>query len=778
MSIGRFLSTFFRALLLKVEICTKVGFAVLVGIAGVLAGSGVAGAASTFTALYDFPSSANGANPDSSVAFDSSGNLFGTATSGGSSGQGVVFELSPTKAPPWKQTVLYSFTGGSDGSHPFGSGVIFDAAGNLYGTTYFDNGTVFKLSKDKSGKWIKTTLWIFGGAGDGASPSGGLIFDRAGNLYGTTVGGGASNGGAVFMLTPSGKETVLYSFCAQGGSKCTDGLGPFDSGVIFDSSGNLYGTTRAGGNANCTQGCGVVFKLTRPTSVGGAWTESVLYSFTNGANDGSSPQAGLIFDRSGNLYGTTDGSSSCCGTVFELTPSGGPVWNETLLYRFAGSLTDGSIPSSPLVMDASGSLFGTTMQGGPPACNCGILFKLTPTATPPWAESVLYQFTGDVTDGGSPWAGLIFDASGALYGTAGGANGSGAVFELSGAAYGLKVAVAGAGAVRSAPSGIACTGTCNAIFDPWTVVALTAKPANGSIFVGWGGACRGAQTTCTVPMYVAQSVTAKFISDTLSVSISSGGVVTSSPAGINCPGTCSANYTPGTPGTLVTLTATAKTGDVFTGWGGACSGVDICTVTMNANKSVTAGFSAAPSHSLSLFLGGNGVGTVASQPSGINCTGPCSASFASGTQVTLTAAPTSGSTFDGWSGACSGAVSTCEVTMNEGRNVTAGFSQANYALSVSVVGSGTVASQPSGVSCPGACSVPFTSGTRVSLTTTPESGFVFQCWSGNGACWGMGPCELTLYSNQSVTATFAPVPPRSASIHPAGASASAATALP
>jgi uncharacterized repeat protein (TIGR03803 family) len=292
------------------------------------------------------------------------------------------------------------------------------------------------------------TLYTFTGGADGGAPWDTLIFDQAGNLYGTTGGAEQSPGptpGNVFKLTPNGDgtwtESVLYSF--TGGA---DGGSPMGS-LVFDQTGNLYGTTQWGGSSNCQYGCGVVFKLT--PNQGGSWTESVLYSFTGG-NDGSQSWASLIFDATGNLYGTTasGGNPSCnqlfsgCGTVFKLAPNADGSWTESVLYRFAGG-RDGSTPVSNLIFDKSGNLYSTTWFGGPysgctdwKGTGCGVVFKLTPKANGNWKEKVLYRLT--IQDGFWPVAGLIFDRERNLYGTAqhGGAYGYGSVFKLTPSANG------------------------------------------------------------------------------------------------------------------------------------------------------------------------------------------------------------------------------------------------------------------------------------------------------------------------------------------------------
>ena len=331
-----------------------------------------------------------------------------------------------------RETVLHNFgDGANDGQIPL-AGLIIDAAGNLYGTTLYggtdDIGTVFELTPEADGSWTEKVLHSFKfknfNETDGANPEAGLIFDRAGNLYGTTSQGGIHNNcyygtcGTVFELSPnqdgSWTEKVLHSF------NNTDGANP-EAGLIFDTAGNLYGTTDQGG----TYGFGTAFELT-PQGDGG-WTEKVLHSFNFNETDGANPEAGLIFDRAGNLYGTTNGSGSgSVGTVFELTPRADGSWKEKVLYSFDGS--DGSNPEAGLILGAAGDLYGTTSSGG--SDNLGTVFKLTPNADGDWTEKVLYSF--NETDGAYPEAGLIFDASGNLYGTTvgGGTNNDGTVFEL------------------------------------------------------------------------------------------------------------------------------------------------------------------------------------------------------------------------------------------------------------------------------------------------------------------------------------------------------------
>jgi len=305
--------------------------------------------------------------PFAGLVRDAAGNLYGTTEVGGDlsgcsgSGCGVVFKLDKTG----KETVLHTFTAtGGDGALP-DAGLVRDAAGNLYGTTEWGGtgscygpvsgcGTVFRV--DKAGK--ETVLYSFtGSGGDGANPLWGyLVRDAAGNLYGTTERGGASDYGTVFRLDKTGKETVLYSFTGSGG----DGRSPF-AGLVRDAKGNVYGTNVEGG----ASGVGTVFR------VSGIGKESVLYGFTGSGGDGSYPYAGLVRDAKGNLYGTTyDGGASGYGTVFMVEGTG----KETVLHSFASS--DGANPSASLVRDAKGSLYGTTVGGG--AYGYGVVFELTP----------------------------------------------------------------------------------------------------------------------------------------------------------------------------------------------------------------------------------------------------------------------------------------------------------------------------------------------------------------------------------------------------------------
>jgi uncharacterized repeat protein (TIGR03803 family) len=399
-------------------------------------------AQSHYKSLHTFKGSSDGSLPYGGLIMDRAGNLYGTTSVGGAAKLGTVFGLTPGANGKWTEQVLYSFTGGNDGAGPRAS-LIFDQAGNLYGTTFGGGagGTVFELTPGANGKWTEKVLHSFGAGNDGANPVASLIFDQVGDLYGTTLYGGTGPGcdngcGTVFELTPNSDgtwtENVLYSFCSQ--KECSDGWAPLGS-VIFDQAGNLYGTTQVGGiKCAINGGCGVAFQLT-PNATG-TWTEKVLHRFCSrsGCLDGSTPDAGLIIDQFGNLYGTTQYSDvHSNGVVFQLTPQADGSWKEEVLHRFARS-GDGIFPVAPLAFDQAGNLYGTTGAGGSdPACGsigCGTVFKLTPSSGGGWHEAVLHSFQDH--PGAVPQVGVIFDSLGNLYGTTHGDNQTtfGSVFEI------------------------------------------------------------------------------------------------------------------------------------------------------------------------------------------------------------------------------------------------------------------------------------------------------------------------------------------------------------
>jgi uncharacterized repeat protein (TIGR03803 family) len=389
-------------------------------VATLIVGSGAAGAITKKT-IHVFSGGADGSGPTALIS-DAAGNLYGTTKDGGAAGRGTVFKLAHNADGTWTHTVLFSFSG-VDGENPL-AGLVWDGTGDLYGTTEaggdWGYGVVFELMPGTGESWSEQVLHAFNStvANDGGHPYDALIFDGAGNLYGTTFFGGLHGSGTVFELSPtlSGwQETQLYSFLGQ-----LDGSNP-TAGVVFDGAGNLYGTTFQGGSAAAN---GVLFKLT-PNGSGG-WSHHVAHWFT--LAKGIEPQADLIWDGAGNLYGTARrGGAQEWGVVYKLTPTLSGGWVQTVLHTFTGG-NDGSDPQGKLVMDGSGNLYGTTNFGG--AFGYGVAFKLAPTTGGHWAETVLWAFQDKPA--ANPIAGMIIDGSGNLFGTTSGSGGLtfGTVFEI------------------------------------------------------------------------------------------------------------------------------------------------------------------------------------------------------------------------------------------------------------------------------------------------------------------------------------------------------------
>ena len=460
--------------------------------------------AQSYVVLHYFTGGPDGGGPVAGLISDSAGNLYGTTMTGGSAGAGVVFKLDPTG----KETVLYTFTGGTDGGLPT-TGLVQDSVGNLYGTTgsggacsfqpYTTNGcgVVFKLDPTTG---QETVLYTFTAGSDGAGP-GPLFLDNSGILYGmTTAAGGDASGncgsggcGVVFKLDPSTSTyTVLYTF--TGGA---DGGQPSQwSGLIQDSAGNFYGTTSQGGLNTYVCGgigCGVVFKL---DSTG---KETVLYTFT-GQADGGTPMASLIRDAAGNFYGTTQNAGTFgWGVVFKLDPTG----KETVLHEFTGG-ADGATPQGVLISDAAGNLYGTTYQGGTGTFfTNGVVFELNSGGG--GAYNLLHTFAASGLEGMLPDAGLLMNSAGNLYGTTsqgGGSCSCGVVFEVIPAlvtSFNLSVLSTGTGGgtVTSNPAGIDCGSTCSANFPNGTTVTLTATADSFSAFEAWSAPCSGSGV-CTL----------------------------------------------------------------------------------------------------------------------------------------------------------------------------------------------------------------------------------------------------------------------------------------
>ncbi len=369
----------------------------------------------------------DGACPMAGLVFDRKGNLYGTTSLGHGHGlfqygSGTVFQLTHS-ARGWKENVLYTFTG-KDGAVP-AAGLVIDQNGVLYGTTSRggtnDAGVVFKVFHNSTG-WHEQVLYSFTGLTDGGSPFAGVILDAAGNLYGTTELGGDNARGTIYQLThgPNGwTEKVLHSFGPAARF-------PF-GGLVFDTAGNLYGTTRGGGTATA----GTVFRLS--PGMPGRWKFAILYNFlgtANGNSDGQFPYGTLILDGQGNLYGTTKGGGAFNGgIVFQLKPAADGTWTERILKYGAAGHGGGKQFMSGLTFDAAGRLYGTASGGG--ALKWGVVYNLTPTVTGLWQGHVVYTFTG-LNDGGTPLGGVVLDAQGNIFGTTftGGDAGNGTIFEI------------------------------------------------------------------------------------------------------------------------------------------------------------------------------------------------------------------------------------------------------------------------------------------------------------------------------------------------------------
>jgi len=399
-------------------------------LAAVLLIASSAYAGSTFKVLHSFHCDPSGCGPNGGLAFDAAGNLYGT-TPGGGDADATIFRLAPSSGDHWTYSPLHTLTL-SEGSS-LDAALAVDPAGNLYGTSQdggaYDVGSVFELSPDATGAegWSLSVLHSFlNSHADGQGPWDKVVLDKAGNVYGTTRDGGPESaaGGVIFKLTP-GKgggwtEEILYGFPYNRDGCCSQ------AELIFDEAGNLYGTAVSDGGPPCY--CGVVFEL-RHTARG--WTESVLHRFQG--SDGGYPITGLVFDANGNLYGTTqEGGANGEGTVFQLTPTADGRWKHTILYDFP-QFRNGGGPVSTLAFDKAGNLYGTAAGGtGPCSGGCGVVYKLTPGTDGKWTYSVLHRFT-DKGDGAEPNGAVIFDKTGThLYGTAifGGTHNQGVVYEI------------------------------------------------------------------------------------------------------------------------------------------------------------------------------------------------------------------------------------------------------------------------------------------------------------------------------------------------------------
>jgi uncharacterized repeat protein (TIGR03803 family) len=611
-------------------------------------------------------------------------------------------------------TTIYDFcsqTGCADGGAPWGT-LVQGSDGSFYGTTSNIGlpgyGTVYKLTASGT----LTVLHTFTGGQDGERTVAGMIQASDGNFYGVTPeGGGVSGCGRVYRVTPSGTLTPLHEFAGSP----SDGCQPFGP-LVQASDGNFYGTTYYGGTSNnCDAfGCGMVFKVTTGR------TETNLHNFCtqSGCPDGYNPQAGLVQGSDGNLYGETFyGGPNGFGTAFKITLSG----TLTTLHNF--DYTDGADPFGTLVQGRDGNFYGTTSAGG--ANGGGEIFKMTSSGT----LTTLYSFCSQsfCRDGEQPRAGLLQASDGNFYGTTagGGANVSGTIFAITpGGAFSSLYSFCSLG-------GTSCT-------DGSYPYAGLIQASDGKLY--------GVTSEGGGPNLGGTAFSLQVNEDTLTVTLAGDGTVTSTDGFINCPGMCSHIYQ---HDAQVTLNATAAGGWNFSDWSGACTGTGSCNVTMSQPQTVTANFSQL-SYTLTVTATGNG--SVTSADGFINCPGTCSHLYLSNTEVALTANPALGWSLNAWGGACSGNNPACNVTMTGPESVSATFTQDSYMLTVSISGSGSVASTDSFIHCPGTCSHTYLSLTPVTLNATPAQGWVFGGWS--GPCLGTGSCSITMTQTFVVGAVF------------------------
>jgi len=406
-------------------------------------------AAQTETVLHNFDTASQTTN--SGLVRDSAGNLYGTSQNGGLYGFGTVFELSPPAvgSTVWATKTIHVFgTSTTDGQYPSSPNLILDSSGNLYGTTNqggtFGGGTVFELTLQPAGGWAEKILYRFGTTGTGPIFPDSVVFDGAGNLYGT-AGGGLYGYGTVFELSPKTGGGWAVKTLHNFGAGPKDGIDP-NGGLILDGAGNIYGTTFMGGAHTASAVGGTVFELSPPAAGRTYWAETILHSFGVGVDvppgDGWDPVGGVVMDGAGNLYGTTYNggiydTSNTGGTAFELSPSTGGGWTETILHNFSENNVDGFWPCGSLTLDSAGNLYGTASAGGSrvdsPTYLLGVAFELSPPAAggTTWTETILHPF-GAKKDGQYPTSNLIFDNEGNLFGTTnrGGVFSTGTVFEI------------------------------------------------------------------------------------------------------------------------------------------------------------------------------------------------------------------------------------------------------------------------------------------------------------------------------------------------------------
>ena len=370
--------------------------------------------AQTFTTLHTFTSSLDGASPFGGLVADRNGNYYGTTQHGGSSGNGTVFEMSPPAAgsADWTESIIWNFAGGADGSVPSFQ-LVIDGKGNLYGETQDGGGScscgsVFVLVPPKTSGANWSKRILYLPAGVTAGFYGGLTLDSTGDVYGIQSAGGTFAEGLAFKVTPVSGGGYRSTVLYNFGATKADSMRPYGP-LTIDSSGNLYGASYDGGKYQD----GTVYKLTPPTGGSGAWSNTVLFSFNTGTG-GNFPDGNVILDKTGRIYGQTTGGGTSYGTIFRLTPTESGEWMESVLHTFDD--TDGGVIYSSLALDSrTNTFYGTSFSGG---LGNGVVFELTPPAngSATWTDTVLHTFTGQ-SDGGSPLGPMVWDANGVLYGT-------------------------------------------------------------------------------------------------------------------------------------------------------------------------------------------------------------------------------------------------------------------------------------------------------------------------------------------------------------------------
>ena len=633
-------------------------------------------------------------------------------------------------------TETFNYTGGvQTWTVPAG---VTSASFDIYGasggeSSYGGGGKGGRALSDLTLTPGSTVYIVVGGAG--AWPGAGYN----GGGYGVRFGGGGATDIRIGGLSLNNRVLV-----AGGGGGAGNNVG--------DSGGNGGGLTGTGASGGFGGGGGT-------QTAGGSgtypdWEGSFGQGGTNGGVNMTGGGGGGWYGGGGGPGGGGGGSGyGPAGTSFQTgVRAGNGTASITIPERTLTVATRGTFPGP-----AEGRGY---IQSSPAGIDCGYLDRaacskdylrgtpvtLTATAFTGWT---FVRWDGDCS-GTTPTCDVSMEEARNVQ----------AVFEITRIPLTVTKPGNGSGLVTSDPAGIDCGSTCTKGFLDYQSVTLTAAADTGSDFTGWDGDCSGTSTSCTVSMAQARDVEARFTLQKRGLSVSrtgnGSGSITSSPAGLNCGSTCSADFDYGTP---VTLTANPATGSAFTGWGlGACqaSGTSpTCTVTMDQARTAQAGFTLEEKRTLLVTKSATGTGTVTSDPAGIDCGSTCSEDYDYGTEVTLTATPGPNSEFGGWSGACSGAATSCTVAMSQARTVDAAFplEQRTLSASKSGNGSGTVTSAPAGIDCGSSCSADYDHGTSVTLTANVGSNSDFGGWS--GACSGSSPtCTIAMNQARSVEAYF------------------------